>query len=110
MVGNLRLGSGKQIVHISSGLGSIEENDGGGFYGYRESKAALNMFTRSLAADLGPEGFTCIVMHPGWVKTDMGTDAATLSIEEGAKTIVDLVLRDEESNSRFIHLDEELPW
>ena len=49
---HLRLGKGKQIVHITSGLGSIEENTEGGFYGYRESKAALNMFNRSLAVNL----------------------------------------------------------
>ncbi len=78
---NLRLGTTRQIVHISSGLGSIEENTGGGYYGYRESKAALNMFNRSLAADLEKEGFTCVVMSPGWVRTDMGGPEANLSPE-----------------------------
>jgi NAD(P)-dependent dehydrogenase (short-subunit alcohol dehydrogenase family) len=79
---NLRLGTTRQIVHISSGLGSIEENTGGGYYGYRESKAALIMFNRSLAADLEKEGFTCVVMSPGWVRTDMGGPEANLSPEE----------------------------
>lgn len=79
---NLRAGEGKQIVHISSGLGSIEENTSGGYYGYRESKAALNMFNRSLAANLKDEGFTCVVMSPGWVRTDMGRPEANLSPEE----------------------------
>ena len=79
---NLRAGDGKQIVHISSGLGSIEENTDGGFYGYRESKAALNMFNRSLAWKYKDEGFTCVVMSPGWVRTDMGGPEANLSPEE----------------------------
>jgi len=79
---NLRAGDGKQIVHISSGLGSIEENTDGGFYGYRESKAALNMFNRSLAWNYKDEGFTCVVVSPGWVRTDMGGPEANLSPEE----------------------------
>jgi NAD(P)-dependent dehydrogenase (short-subunit alcohol dehydrogenase family) len=62
---NLRHAPTKQIVHITSGLGSIEGKTSGRYYGYRESKAALNMFNRSLAAELKEEGFTCIVMSPG---------------------------------------------
>ena len=89
---HLRLGKGRQIVHITSGLGSIEENTEGGFYGYRESKAALNMFNRSLAVNLKEEGFTCVVMSPGWVRTDMGGPQAKLSPEEsitGMKKVID---------------------
>jgi len=89
---NLRAGNGKQIVHITSGLGSIEENTGGGYYGYRESKAALNMFNRSLAWNYKDEGFTCVVMSPGWVRTDMGGPEANLSPEEsitGMKKVID---------------------
>ncbi len=69
---NLRSGEMKTVVSITSGLGSIADNTGGRFYGYRESKAALNMFTRSLAAELRDDGFTCVVISPGWVQTDMG--------------------------------------
>ena len=89
---HLRIGKGKQIVHITSGLGSIEENTEGGFYGYRESKAALNMLNRSLAVNLKEEGFTCVVMSPGWVRTDMGGPQAKLSPEEsitGMKKVID---------------------
>ena len=95
---NLRAGDGKQIVHISSGLGSIEENTDGGFYGYRESKAALNMFNRSLASNYKDEGFTCVVMSPGWVRTDMGGPEATLSVEEsiaGMKKVIDGLTTDD---------------
>ena len=89
---NLRLGRTKQVVSITSGLGSIANNTGGRFYGYRESKAALNMFNKSLAAELGDEGFTCIVMSPGWVQTDMGGPNANLEPSEsiaGMKAVID---------------------
>lgn len=79
---NLRAGKGKTIVGITSGLGSIAWNLGGAYYGYRESKAALDMFTRTLAAELKPEGFVCIALMPGWVKTDMGGPNATMTPEQ----------------------------
>ena len=53
--------SSRVFPRFSSGLGSISGNTGGGYYGYRESKAALNMYMRSLAAELKSEDFICIV-------------------------------------------------
>src|SRR5262249_12600312 len=79
---NLRAGKGKTVGNISSGLGSIVWNNGGGFYGYRESKAALDIFSRTLAAELKKDGFICIAMIPGWVKTDMGGPNAELTPEQ----------------------------
>lgn len=106
-----------RIVNVSSILGSLDlaiereaEGPSGTPFAYNASKAAVNAFTIHLAGALRADGILVNSAHPGWVKTDMGTDAATLSIEEGAQTIVDLVLNDKESNSRFIHLGEELPW
>jgi len=89
---SLRLGSTRQIVSISSDLGSIEKNTDGDFWGYRESKAALNMFNRTLAAELGDEGFICVVMSPGWVRTDMGGPEAPLSPADaitGIRSVID---------------------
>ena len=83
---NLRKGELKRIVNITSGLGSIAMSSGG-FYGYRESKAALNMFTKTLAAELGPDGFICLVIHPGWVRTDMGGAGANLSPEQSVSAM-----------------------
>jgi NAD(P)-dependent dehydrogenase (short-subunit alcohol dehydrogenase family) len=83
---NLRSGEMKRVVNITSGLGSIEQSSGG-YYGYRESKAALNMFTKSLASELGPEGFICLALHPGWVRTDMGGPGANLSAEESVSSM-----------------------
>jgi NAD(P)-dependent dehydrogenase (short-subunit alcohol dehydrogenase family) len=87
LVTNLRLSEHRRIINITTNLSSIADNTDGGFYGYRESKAALNMFTKSLAAEFGPEGFICIVMHPGWVKTDLGGPQAPLQVEESASGI-----------------------
>jgi NAD(P)-dependent dehydrogenase (short-subunit alcohol dehydrogenase family) len=81
----LRAGTLRRIVNITTNLSSIADNKDGGFYGYRESKTALNMFTRSLAAELGPEGFICIVLHPGWVHTDMGGPQAPLQVDESVR-------------------------
>src|SRR6187549_2723674 len=62
----------KLIVTITSGMGSIADNTSGGAFAYRSSKAAVNMVMRSLAIDLAPRGITCVVVNPGWVRTDMG--------------------------------------
>ena len=99
------------VVNITSGLASIEGNSGG-FYGYRESKAALNMFTSSLAAELGPEGFTCLALHPGWVRTDMGGANANLSPEESVSSmravLGELTVED---NGRYLGYDgTEVAW
>ena len=86
---NLRQGQLKIIAGLSSNLGSIAENERGNFYGYRESKAALNMFTKTLAAELGPEGFICVVLTPGWVQTDMGGPNAPLQPADGTAEMID---------------------
>jgi NAD(P)-dependent dehydrogenase (short-subunit alcohol dehydrogenase family) len=109
---NLRAGKGRTIVSITSILGSIAGDTDGGYYGYRESKAALNMFMRSLAAELRPEKFICIPIHPGWVKTDMGGANAQLTVEEsvtGIRKVVDgLKLAD---SGKFWSYDgTNLPW
>ena len=77
---NLRAGQHRKIISMTSELGSIAGNASGGFYGYRESKVALNMFMKSLSVDLAAEGFICVAMHPGWVKTDMGGPRAPLEV------------------------------
>ena len=71
--------SQKMIVTISSKMGSIAENDSGGSYLYRSSKAAVNMVIKSLAIDLKPAGIIAVVLHPGWVQTDMGGKNALIS-------------------------------
>ncbi len=107
-----------RIVNLSSILGSLTVNrdydsDWGGAkpLAYNSSKAALNMFTVQLAAALQDTAIKVNSAHPGWVKTDLGTDAAPMDVVEGAKTSVALALLDADGpTGSFVHLGETLPW
>ena len=79
------------IVTMTSGMGSIADNTSGGAIPYRSSKAAVNMVIRSLAADLGQRGITCVVVNPGWVRTDMGGPHASLSAAESVAMLKSLI-------------------
>lgn len=108
----LLLGKQKKIVNITSKMGSIDDNGSGHHYLYRSSKTALNMVTKSLALDLAPNGVTAIVLHPGWVQTDMGgSDAPTTvtqSIAGMRKVIDDITIAD---GGKFYAFDgKEIPW
>lgn len=94
------------LVMISSSLGSITKNRQGGDYSYRASKAAMNAVMRSLAMDLKEDGITVISMHPGWVRTDMGGEEATLSPAESAADIRKVLARvTPEDTGRFLRYD-----
>lgn len=84
----LRQGKVKKVLHVTSGMGSIDDNTSGGAYGYRMSKAGLNMGSRSMAADLKPEGISVAVINPGWVKTDMGGAGAEIDVTTSAAGIL----------------------
>ncbi|MDX1508388.1 MAG: SDR family oxidoreductase [Woeseiaceae bacterium] len=109
---NLAAGNAKTVVNISSGLSSIDRNTDGKFYGYRESKAALNMFTRTLGHELREQGFIVAAIDPGWVQTDMGGQDATLtpaqSVSAMRSVIDELTVEDTGTfkNSR----GEIVPW
>lgn len=78
---------GANVVHVSSGMGALTDM-GGGYAGYRLSKAAMNTITRILHAEHGHEGLRVNSVCPGWVQTDMGGAGATRTVEEGAAGIV----------------------
>jgi NAD(P)-dependent dehydrogenase (short-subunit alcohol dehydrogenase family) len=107
-----------RIVNLSSILGSntlhADPNSpiaGVKSLAYDASKTALNAFTIHLAAELKDTKIKVNSAHPGWVKTDMGTDAAPMEITDGAKTSVELALLGAEGpHGRFIHMGQELPW
>ena len=109
---NLRAGGRKTIVNMTSRMGSIADNSSGAAYAYRASKAALNMETRSMALDLGAEGFTCIVMHPGWVQTDMGGSRAPVTVENSIAGILGVIdhLDGSDSGKFFDFTGVEVPW
>ncbi len=86
----LRAGTQPCVVNISSQQGSMEWKKGGGGYAYASSKAALNMFTRLLAADLRSPGITVITVHPGWVQTDMGGSSAPLTAPDAVRSMITL--------------------
>ncbi|HUR42698.1 MAG TPA: SDR family NAD(P)-dependent oxidoreductase [Aestuariivirga sp.] len=76
-----------RIVNVSSGMGAFAEMSSG-YFGYRASKAALNVLTRTLALELQPRAIMVNSVCPGWVKTDMGGPRASRSVEQGASGIV----------------------
>jgi NAD(P)-dependent dehydrogenase (short-subunit alcohol dehydrogenase family) len=102
----------RQIVMMSSRMGSIGENSGGGEVVYRSSKAALNAVTKSLSIDLAPRGVTVVAVHPGWVQTDMGGPKATLTPEQsvaGLKGVVEQLTP--AKNGKFFNYDgAEIAW
>jgi NAD(P)-dependent dehydrogenase (short-subunit alcohol dehydrogenase family) len=100
------------IVAITSLMGSIEDNSSGGSYLYRSSKTALNAVMKSLAVDLKPRGIGALILHPGWVKTDMGGTAAQITPEvsvRGMRSVIEkFTLKD---TGRFLNYDgQKLPW
>jgi NAD(P)-dependent dehydrogenase (short-subunit alcohol dehydrogenase family) len=99
-----------RIVNLSSGLGQLTEM-GSGTPAYRVSKAALNVLTRNLAADLAGTNVLVNSLCPGWVRTDMGGANATRSVEEGADTAVWLAtLPDGGSSGGFFRDRQPIAW
>jgi NAD(P)-dependent dehydrogenase (short-subunit alcohol dehydrogenase family) len=102
----------KLIVTLTSGMGSIGDNTSGGSIVYRSSKAAVNIVMRSLAIDLASRGITCVVVNPGWVRTNMGGPNATLTPDESVSALRRLIanLGPEQSGKFFNHTGREFPW
>jgi NAD(P)-dependent dehydrogenase (short-subunit alcohol dehydrogenase family) len=104
--------AGGKIANITSRMGSIADNDSGGRYGYRASKAALNAFGKSLAIDLKPRGVAVAQLHPGYVQTRMVNFGGLISPEESARGLAACIERlNLENSGSFWHSNgEELPW
>lgn len=102
----------KVIALQSSRMGSIGDNDSGGRYAYRASKAALNAAGKSMSLDLKDQGIIVLILHPGWVRTDMGGDQGLLTVEESVEGELDLIARANPAMSgRFFHVNgQDLPW
>jgi len=100
------------VVNVSSVLGSVSLNALSGHHGYRESKAALNMATRSLSVELKEDGILVTALHPGWVQTAMGGPSAAITVETSVTNIVKtLYSLTEKHNAGFVQYDgKDLPW
>lgn len=106
------LAEGSRVVIITSRMGSITDNDSGGYYGYRMSKAAVNIAGVSLAHELKPRGIAVGLLHPGYVRTDM-TDHE--GFVDPGESVAGLIERSEalsmENTGGFWHANgERLPW
>jgi NAD(P)-dependent dehydrogenase (short-subunit alcohol dehydrogenase family) len=106
------LGQGSKVAIITSRMGSIDDNTSGGRYGYRMSKAAVNIAGVSLSHDLKPRGIAVTILHPGFVRTGMTDNQGLIDAPESAAGLIaridELTL---ESSGGFWHENgERLPW
>ncbi|WP_300555447.1 SDR family oxidoreductase [Maricaulis sp.] len=104
----------KIIALQSSRMGSIADNTSGGAYGYRASKAALNAIGKSLSLDLKDRDIVVLILHPGWVRTDMGGPNGLMTAPESVSAQLDLIARafnQPAMSGRFFHISgEDLNW
>jgi NAD(P)-dependent dehydrogenase (short-subunit alcohol dehydrogenase family) len=109
---HVRRGNKKLIASVSSLMGSMADNTSGGSYLYRSSKAALNAVMKSLALDLAGEGIGVLILHPGWVKTDMGGVNAMLETDFSIRGMIRVMDEFQPSQSgQFLKYDGSLmPW
>jgi NAD(P)-dependent dehydrogenase (short-subunit alcohol dehydrogenase family) len=106
------LHEGSKVGIITSRMGSIDDNDSGGSYAYRMSKAAVNAAGKSLSVDLKPRGIAVAILHPGWVRTDMTGHGGLIDPDESASGLIkrmeELTL---DTSGGFWHTNgERLPW
>ena len=99
------------IANLTSLMGSVADNGSGAFYAYRSSKAALNAVSKSLAIDLAGRHI-CVVLHPGWVQTDMGGPGAMMTPEASVTAMRRVIAGLKSGDSgHFLRYDgRELPW
>ena len=102
----------KIIVTITSKMGSVADNRRGGSYIYRSSKSAANMVVKNISIDLMSKDIISVLLHPGWVRTDMGGPSGLISVEQSVSgmlsVIRELTLMD---SGKFIAYDGQIiPW
>ena len=105
------LGRGSKVAIITSRMGSIEDNTSGGYYGYRMSKAAVNIVARSLAYDLKDRGVSVFLIHPGMVATEMTGHRGIPPEEAAADLVVRIDTLGPAESGTFWHAKGDLlPW
>ncbi len=109
---HLQRGEQKKVVAMSSLMGSIEDNGSGGSILYRSSKAALNAAMKSIAIDNRHKKIAVLILHPGWVKTDMGGSNAPMEIPESVVKMRETIANfTHQQSGEFLRYDgQKLPW
>ena len=113
LLANLEAGRLKQVVNISSALGSLTQSEKAEWSPiYGASKAAVNMATRHLSSRLKSKGITVVSLHPGWVQTDMGGQEAAITVGESASALMSTIakLTPAMTGSFFNRDGTPLPW
>ena len=106
---NVKAAKGR-IITLSSQMGATGASSDS--LAYRVSKQAVNRLMRGLATELKPQGIPVLIVHPGWVKTEMGGDGAQLTSDESAANLLKLIDKmDVSSTGRFLAWNgKELAW
>ena len=109
---NVQSSERKVIVNISSTMGSIERNTWGCCAGYRASKTALNSINKTFAVDFGKQGVSFVVMHPGYVQTDMNDGSGNITPGQSAVGLMNVITGlDASDNGKFYDWQgKDLPW
>jgi len=107
-----KLAAGGTLAVVSSRMGSVSLMQSTSGWLYRASKAALNGVLKAASLELGKRGVTCIALHPGWVRTDLGGPGATVDVADSVAGMRRLLATAEaSSNGRFFNYDgEPLTW
>ena len=106
------MATGSKYAVLSSRMGSVADNGSGGMYGYRMSKAAINMAAVSLSNDIKPKGITVLILHPGYVRTEMTGGQGLIDTNESVLGLLKIIkTKSLEDTGTFWHTNgEQLPW
>ena len=109
---NVQSSERKVFVNISSTMGSIERNTWGCCAGYRASKSALNSINKTFAVDYGKQGVSFVVIHPGYVQTDMNEGQGNITPDQSAAGLMKVITGlDASDNGKFYDWEgNDLPW
>lgn len=112
LVDNLATSTHRLVANMGSLLGSIDHNRSGGRYLYRTAKAAVAMLTKCQSCDLRERGIIAVVLHPGWVRTEMGGPEAPLTPRDSARQLCSVLTGLSMTDTgRFFNYDgTQLPW
>ncbi|MAC91145.1 MAG: short-chain dehydrogenase, partial [Woeseiaceae bacterium] len=112
IIDNLRNGSQKKLIYITSKMGSIDDNKSGGAYIYRSSKTALNSVVKSISVDLAKDDMKVVLLHPGWVRTDMGGPNGLIDTTASVSGMTEVIdsLSQSDSGCFFNYDGSKIPW